>query len=215
MLTPVRQRVVPVTFVTATNQFSQTQSQAAILQEHVDRGIGQIRDGDYKSAIATFEDPNAAQNAGLTLEANHYRLLVPVAGKEDIIHHLTNAAALSGFDKRTKTIRLTNFNIYDSLLVRDGLEPFIDSETALLFAEEWLHALQEIPGHRPISSHSNQISSYKNGGGKLYPNEIEVADYFLDRGTNWDFLNQTLWMTRYDRGKILSELLGVGNSLHN
>ncbi len=173
------------------------------LDHHICESLNLIKAGKYEDAISNFEDQAIAKKAGFNLVCHKIRPLRSLSNKSDVCRFLDMEADCSYFNKGKKEIVLNKLISLDELLVDVNLKDFIRLEESLLFAEEWIHALQHTQNGNPISSHGKKIYSLAQSKAKINPVEIEVADYFLDHGIPWELLKKTHWIKRYDRKKVL------------
>ena len=178
---------------------------ASILSSKINKGLQHIHNRDYDPAINIFTDKSLAEITGYNLQAQCMRLINQrtLESKERISEVSDQAASLSGISPSRKVIDI--FRV-DADLKTPELKECLEMEIMLLHAEEWLHVLKELTGGDSLSSHSPKIYSYKQAK-DFYPNEIEVADYFLDRGIPYNLLDTTRWFERYDRKNVLTEVL--------
>ena len=180
----------------------------AVLRSHIKEGIKLIKAEKYVEAITHFENKEVAKKTGYTLEAYKNKLAVHPKERNDIFFHIELAAIESGFINKKRKIVLSKPLFYESWLNEHRLKKLAGREIALLFAEEWIHALQNHFGYNPVSSRGEEIQAYCKTKSIEKPEEIEVADYFLDQGISWGFLKETCWIDRYDRKTILTDILG-------
>ena len=128
----------------------------------------------------------------------------PVKTREEVATITDQAALLSGISSKTKRINIFRIN---TTVETAELKELLEKELMLLHAEEWLHVLKDLINGDPLSSHSLDIYSHRQDK-DFYPHEIEVADYFLDKGIPYSVLDSTRWFERYERKNVLAEILG-------
>ncbi len=177
-----------------------------LLNDYINQGLELIQRANYESAIKNFQDQAVAKQAGFSLVLNKIKPTKQLYTREQIIQYLDMAAYFSGLCLNRKEIELNKLVSLSDCLLNNDFKEFIELEESLLFAEEWIHALQDESKGASISSHAQAIYPLEKKE-NIKPCEIEVADYFLDRGISWDFLKNTHWITRYDRKKILTQIL--------
>ena len=177
-----------------------------ILSGHIDQGLELIKEADYEAAIDNFQNQSIAEKAGFNLVLYKVKPIRKLATKEEIFQYLDITASFSGLSAIKKEIEINKLVSLEDWLLNSKLKDLINLEEALLFAEEWIHAFQDAVNGTPISSHAKEIYSLKGEDNK-HPVEIEVADYFLDHGLDWNFLKETHWIERYARQKILAPIL--------
>ncbi len=176
-----------------------------ILNDYINQGLELIQKADYDGAMKNFQDQAVAKQAGFSLVLNKIKPTKQLYTREQVLQYLDLAAYCSSL-RPNKEIELGQLVSLSDCLLNNNFKEFIELEESLLFAEEWIHALQDESKDIHISSHAQVIYPLEKKE-NIKPWEIEVADYFLDHGINWDFLKNTHWITRYDRKRILTQIL--------
>lgn len=168
---------------------------ANVLQNQISQALSLIREGKYSEAIEHLRDPHTLEMLGYTFEENHCFGLNEIT-PEAIINNLEQIFRDSWFKIDRKQV-CPSFGV-----LRPGLAPqnqeehellnHWHKEVALVYAEEYTHALQDLLGGC-VSRKAALLSTPDH--------EADVALFFHEQGVklSYDFVKN-----RYpERGKAL------------
>ncbi len=162
-------------------QSSDVVLRAKTLELYIKSGLTLIQNGDYGAAIERFRDSGVLNLLGYRFEENHvFRL--DVISPNAILDNLRRVASDSWF-------RIDEKLVYPSFgMLKRGLEPSNDEErrlldrwrkeVALIYAEEYTHALQDARG-RLVSRKAALL-----GAGQ---HEADVALFFAENGVSLSY----------------------------
>lgn len=171
---------------------------SSLLQTHICRGLELIKEGKIDESIALFRNPTILEMLGYRFEENHFWELREIS-PEAIRANLQGLASESWFLIDQKLV----YPSFGGL--RNGAEPRDDSErdllarwkkeVALLYAEEYTHALQDLLG-RNVSRKAALFPPWQN--------EADIAVFFHEQGLT---LSYEFVQNRYPERDIALQLV--------
>lgn len=150
---------------------------ANVLQNYVCAGLSLIREGKFDLAVDHYRTPEMLEMCGYRFEENNVFILGSLT-PEAVLQNIHEVGGRSWFKPMEKLV-------YPSFaMLKPGLEPSTDAERklvhrwqqeiALIYAEEYTHALQNLLGSKPVSRKAALLPS---------PDlEADVALFFHEQG---------------------------------
>ncbi|MCE3235301.1 MAG: hypothetical protein K0Q50_1481 [Vampirovibrio sp.] len=185
----------------ATVRFGTNKKSAGAMQRHIQKGLGLIKAGEYEEAMMHFSNKNALKPMGIHLIYGPVNMLESIPTSPEGVK-----AALGWVEKKNWFKNHDSIQLSQLVFAKSGeeLEPQtpeerkalrqLQHEQALMFAEEHLHALQEMKG-RNLTYHPQTAGEHDD--------EIDIA-------TTLAKLNVPLteaFLKRYKRADHVQEYL--------
>ena len=173
---------------------------SVVLQDFVCHGLQFIKDGKHAEAIAHFRNPILLEACGYRFEENNLFVLSAIT-PEAILNNMRGVGARSWFKVKEKLV-------YPSLgVLKDGVIPQNDDERdllsrwrkdiALVYAEEYTHALQDLLGGKMVSRKAALLP--------VHDHESDVALFFDEQGVR---LSTDFIKNRYPERETALRLAG-------
>ncbi len=175
--------------------------QVTKLAAHIKQGLDLIKAGDYRGAMAHFEDQKTLRACSFRYSSGNYIPLQELSHKE-VVSTLTTIAMRSWF-RSDGTVSPSfgtlprNFDREKALPEERKLADNFLREVALIYAEEWIHALQHAKG-----GNVSKKGIFLVGGDA---HEHDVAEFMRQNGVPMS----ELFLGRYRRDQALETLRGV------
>lgn len=174
-----------------------------LLQGRIKDGLKLISEGKCSEAIDVLSNSAALELAGYTFRGDTQFELAELT-LEAVRDNLYKVASNSWFWHHSKTVSPSLGVLSDGVTPQNEEERDLlrrwEKEIALLYAEEWTHALQHLLG-RGVSRKAALIDQFDSGGG-----EADVAAFFFENGVR---LSHDLVESRYpEREKALAVIRG-------
>jgi hypothetical protein len=150
---------------------------ANVLQNYVCAGLSLVREGKFDQAVEHYRASEVLEMCGFRFEENNLFMLGTLT-PEAVLQNIHEVGGRSWFKPMEKLV-------YPSFAkLRPGIEPSTDAEhvllnrwqleLALIYAEEYTHALQNLLGSKPVSRKAALLPS---------PDlEADVALFFHEQG---------------------------------
>lgn len=162
--------------------------QLRALRVYITKGLHLIRDNKHEDAVEHFKKSGALETLGYRFEENHAYQLNVLTG--DAVIDLVRRVASDSWFKINERVVYPSFG-----MLKEGLKPqseaecellrHFNKEVALLFAEEYTHALQDAKGGL-VSRKAILLRGHQH--------EADVALFFAECGVG---LSNDFWMARY------------------
>lgn len=171
---------------------------ATLLQTHICRGLELIKEGRFDESLALFRNPTILEMLGYRFEENHCWQLREIS-LEAIRANLRGVSSESWFFTNQKLVYPSFGELRSGVQPRDDIERDLLSrwqkEVALVYAEEYTHALQDLLG----SNVSRKAVLFPD-----WQREADVAVFFHEQGIS---LSYEFVMNRYRERDIALQLV--------
>jgi hypothetical protein len=158
-----------------------------LLQNHIRMALVMIREGRAEEAVAHLSNQAILNFLGYTLEENNLFRLCSL-DKESVKNNLIEVARRSWFKSKEKLVYPSISCLSEELANKEKTPEELDllkrweKELALIYAEEYTHALQDYL-QEPVS----RKAAFAVGASKNFDNEADVALFFFEQGVNLSF----------------------------
>ena len=158
-----------------------------LLQNHITMALVMIREGRAEDAVAHLSNQAILNFLGYSLEENNLFRLCSL-DKESVKNNLLDVARRSWFKSKEKLVYPSISCLSEELANKEKTPEELDllkrweKELALIYAEEYTHALQDYL-QEPVS----RKAAFAVGASKNFDNEADVALFFFEQGVNLSY----------------------------